>query len=311
MKSLILSVLIFGALVFGTSKLPSEDLPGSSDHPLLGRPEGAVIVGYDVKRFDVVKFPLSIKNSKVKEVKEAEGKVYRIYYKMPGDTSPVAILRTYEKHLQEKGLRTVFKCSPCGRFDAILFSEIMDKAGETKWHSLSPKELSFILMEGNYGDKNLTVGIYTYSLYSLTHTRVRVVEKQPLSLKLEVLKAEDIKAKIAEKGSVSIYGIYFDHDSYTIKPESEETFREIARFLKENPEVKLYVVGHTDNTGSYDYNLELSKKRAEAVVEKLVREYGISANRLRAVGVGPVSPVAPNATEEGRAKNRRVELVLQ
>ena len=125
------------------------------------------------------------------------------------------------------------------------------------------------------------------------------------------ISTQEIKSQISKLGKAVIYGIYFDFGRAEIKPESKPTLREIARFLRENPEIKLYVVGHTDNVGSLEYNMELSLKRAKAVIEALVKDYAIERERLRAFGVGFLAPVASNETEEGKAKNRRVELVKQ
>lgn len=86
---------------------------------------------------------------------------------------------------------------------------------------------------------------------------------------------------------------------------------EIAKLLAANPALKLYVVGHTDNQGGVEGNIKLSQDRAEAVLQSLVRDHGVAAGRLRAYGCGLFSPVASNDSEEGRAKNRRVELVKQ
>lgn len=126
-----------------------------------------------------------------------------------------------------------------------------------------------------------------------------------------VADAKAMLADIQTKGSASVYGIYFDFNKADIKPESEPAIKEIAKLLHENKTLKLYVVGHTDNVGSLDYNLKLSKARADAVVKELVTKYKISPERLKAYGVGSLAPVATNRTEEGRAKNRRVELVEQ
>lgn len=139
---------------------------------------------------------------------------------------------------------------------------------------------------------------------------LNIVEKQ--SMKQEVLAdakqmAQDIKAT----GKVALYGIYFDTDKATIKPESEPTLKEIAKFLKENASMKVYVVGHADSTGDFGHNQKLSQARAQAVVKELNAKYGIAAARLKGHGVGPLSPVASNSTTEGKAKNRRVELVEQ
>ncbi|OGW39683.1 MAG: hypothetical protein A2Y97_13755 [Nitrospirae bacterium RBG_13_39_12] len=108
-----------------------------------------------------------------------------------------------------------------------------------------------------------------------------------------------------------MYGIYFDTGQSVIKPESEAAMSEIAKLLKKEAGMKVNVVGHTDNVGGIDSNMKLSQARADAVVQALVGKYGIGANRLKAYGVGPLAPVASNDTEEGKAKNRRVELVKQ
>jgi outer membrane protein OmpA-like peptidoglycan-associated protein len=137
-----------------------------------------------------------------------------------------------------------------------------------------------------------------------------VVEEGALEQVVEA-NAEAWKNDIRQTGKVALYGIYFDTGKSVVKPESEPTINEIAKLLRDNPTFKLHVVGHTDNVGELDYNLRLSKARADAVVNTLVRNHKIAAERLKAHGVGPLAPVASNQTEEGRAKNRRVELVEQ
>ncbi len=86
---------------------------------------------------------------------------------------------------------------------------------------------------------------------------------------------------------------------------------DIAKLLHERPNLNLFVVGHTDNVGEFDFNLKLSKDRANAVVAALVRDYEVAVSRLSAHGVGPLSPKATNASDAGRGKNRRVELVAR
>ena len=103
--------------------------------------------------------------------------------------------------------------------------------------------------------------------------------------------------------------IYFDFDKSDVKSESDPTLKEISKLLSENPKLNLYVVGHTDNVGDYDYNMKLSQARADAVVKTLVSKYNVNKNRLTSGGVGPLAPVTTNDTEEGKAKNRRVELI--
>ena len=110
-------------------------------------------------------------------------------------------------------------------------------------------------------------------------------------------------------GHIALYGILFDFNKAEIKKKSRATLEEVAKLLESEPNLALHVVGHTDNVGTFSFNMDLSKRRAEAVVSTLINDFGISSNRLTANGVASLAPVATNTTEEGRAKNRRVELV--
>jgi outer membrane protein OmpA-like peptidoglycan-associated protein len=136
-----------------------------------------------------------------------------------------------------------------------------------------------------------------------------VVEVKSMKSSLVSVKAETMAEEISTRGSIALYGIYFDTDRAEVKPESRPTLSEIATLLKQNGKLELIVVGHTDNNGTLDYNLDLSLRRAQAVVAALTSDFGVARNRLEARGVGFLSPVAPNTSEENRAKNRRVQLL--
>jgi outer membrane protein OmpA-like peptidoglycan-associated protein len=116
---------------------------------------------------------------------------------------------------------------------------------------------------------------------------------------------------ISSTGHVAIYGIYFDFNKSDVKPESEPALQEISKLLSGNPNLKVFIVGHTDNVGGVDFNMKLSQLRADAVVKALTSKYKANPQQMKGYGVGQLAPVAPNKTEEGRAKNRRVELVEQ
>lgn len=126
-----------------------------------------------------------------------------------------------------------------------------------------------------------------------------------------VVSADQIRKSIADTGKVVFYGIYFDTDKATLKAESEPTLAEMAKFLKANGGVKVFIVGHTDMQGGLERNQKLSQERAAAVVAALSGRHGIARDRMTADGVGPLAPVAANEAEAGRAKNRRVEMVLR
>ncbi|MBW3469932.1 OmpA family protein [Arthrospiribacter ruber] len=126
-----------------------------------------------------------------------------------------------------------------------------------------------------------------------------------------VLSAEDIAKEMKANGKATFYGIFFDTDKSEIKPESKETLEQMAKYLDANPQVNVFIVGHTDNSGSYEHNLNLSERRAEAVVQNLINTYQIAATRLKGYGVASLAPVSSNSSDEGKSKNRRVEMVLR
>ncbi|HEY3381594.1 MAG TPA: OmpA family protein [Vicinamibacterales bacterium] len=135
-----------------------------------------------------------------------------------------------------------------------------------------------------------------------------IVEKQAMVQEV-IASAELFQSGLKAAGHVEVPGIYFDTGKSELKAESDAAVAEIAKFLTADPALKVFVVGHTDNVSSLDVNTRLSQARADAVVQALVAKHGIAAARLVGRGVGPLAPVASNDAEDGRARNRRVELV--
>ena len=146
---------------------------------------------------------------------------------------------------------------------------------------------------------------------SRANAELYVIEVKPMESDLITVNAASLANDINRTGHASVYGIYFDTGKADVKPESDATLKEVAKLLQGDPKLKLYVVGHTDNVGTLASNMDLSKRRGDAVVKVLATKYEIAAARLSAQGDGPTAPVASNDSEDGRAKNRRVELVKQ
>lgn len=117
----------------------------------------------------------------------------------------------------------------------------------------------------------------------------------------------ELKATLATKCKAAVYGINFDFDKATLRPDSEPTLTQVLRLLKDDPKLAIEIGGHTDNVGKPDYNMKLSDRRAASVREWLVA-HGIAASRLTSRGYGDTQPLVPNSSDENRAKNRRVEL---
>jgi OmpA-OmpF porin, OOP family len=272
-----------------------------------------------------------------------EGEFTRILYVAPKERSTLEILRNYERELQKNGFQTLFKCSreECSRQDGALGwlylyppkRRLLNTPAPTTnptWkrdatESVSFRALSWATDQHFLTVKRTTAGADTYvSVYVAKggykeHMRtfeqpivlLEVVETVPMENKMVTVDAAAMAKEVTATGHIALYGILFDTDKTDIKPGSVATLDEIAKFLKADPKVVVYIVGHTDNVGGFEHNMTLSQRRAEAVVKELTTKYGIPAARLKAVGTGPVLPVASNETEDGRAKNRRVELVKQ
>ena len=141
----------------------------------------------------------------------------------------------------------------------------------------------------------------------IQHKIVRVASME----QTVAVSADQIRKSITDTGKMVFYGIYFDTDKATLKAESEPTLVEMAKYLKANAQAKVFIVGHTDMQGGVERNQRLSQERAAAVVAALAGKHGIAKDRLTPDGVGPLAPVAANDSDAGRAKNRRVEMVLR
>jgi outer membrane protein OmpA-like peptidoglycan-associated protein len=138
---------------------------------------------------------------------------------------------------------------------------------------------------------------------------IEIVEPKAMPTGQVTVDAKAIGAGLQAEGRIALYGILFDTRSAVVKPESMPTLEEVAKLLKTQPTLRLLVVGHTDNVGTFEFNMDLSQRRAASVVQILTSKLGIDPKRLMPVGVSFASPVATNRTEEGRSKNRRVQLV--
>jgi OOP family OmpA-OmpF porin len=250
-----------------------QDVKGGQDHPLISRMPGFYLDSYDVKDFD--SYPSAYVQGKDSRW---EGKLTKLGYYRKEGTKPVSMLqivRNYDASIKKTGGKILYSG------DRAMAAKI-EKNG-----ALTYVEVSAFNDGRNY--------------------ELVIVETKPMEQEV-VADAAALKKGIAATGKVAVYGIYFDTAKSDIKPESNPALDEITKLLKQNPRLNIYVVGHTDGAGVLESNLKLSAGRADAVVKALISR-GINASRLKPAGVGPYSPVESNKTEEGKAKNRRVELV--
>jgi OOP family OmpA-OmpF porin len=323
MKTLkVFVIAIACSLLFGTENLMGQDSSGSSDHVLVSRYSGSVIDGFEIQDFNEFVLPVGpatrdADGNRIPSEKEVlEGKISRILYLGPDGRSTLEIFRNYQSALEEAGFEFLFTCSgkECGTlFHWLRYKQDVITNTKTSGRAFdSPTDLRYLAAKKTVAGANTYVAlmvaidnIWTKEPVSL----LEIVEMEAMDEGMVVVDADAMLEGIEATGHISLYGIYFDTDSATITAESSSTLEEIKTFLNSSPDLKLVVVGHTDTQGGFDHNMDLSQRRAAGVVDALVNTYGVSPDRLRSAGVGYLSPVDSNEASDGRAKNRRVELV--
>lgn len=269
--------ILLGILCFALPiNAQQKDDKNCADHPLFTRMPDSWIHTCNEKEFDAYAFKIS-----KEKTESVEGHLWQIRY------YPQAAAKSKPSELQI--LRN--------------FENAVKKLGGTSLYSEKTRE-TFRLTKGG---KEIWVEVWAEftGKYGLT-----IVQKEAMAQDI-VANADAFLNDLKSTGHAAVYGIYFDTGKSDIKPESAQAIGEVAKLLKNAADLKLYVVGHTDNVGGLEANMKLSQSRADAVTQALIRDHGISASRLKAYGDGPYAPVSTNDTEEGKAMNRRVELVKQ
>lgn len=273
-------MIVAVAVVFAV--LPAygqQDTAGSKDYPGITRMPGYYIYEYTDTQFDSVNMPVK-QGAQEKEV-AVEGHVLKIHYYLKDGaaaTSMLQVVRNYQNAARASG------------------GQVVDDKVGGNWRSTTLR----------LSKNNMEVWVLLYARDD--NHELTVVEKQAMQQDV-VVDADALARDLNETGKVAIYGIYFDTGKSELKPESGPAIEAIAKLLKDAPRLKVFVVGHTDVVGDPTMNVKLSQARAQSVVSALVTKHAIAGARLIPFGNGPYAPVGSNKTEEGRAKNRRVELV--
>jgi len=255
----------------------AQDIEGSKDHPLFTRLPDYYIDQYEENEFDAYDGFVDSNGG----YKMVEGRKFHINYHFKEGTkylSDAHIKGNYREAFKKIGGVVHYE-------DSYNVYMSLDKGGKVTWVKVHP---------WNGGQ-----GIELY-----------IVEEKAMT-QYVVADADALAKEISLTGKVAIYGILFDTGKAVVKPDSKPALEEIAKLLREEPGLEIYVVGHTDSVGGFGSNMNLSMARAEAVVEVLAKQYGIDSARMKAHGVGPLVPASTNRSEDGRTANRRVELVEQ
>ena len=269
---IVVAMLLSAAPVFA-----QEDAEGAADHPVLARLAGYYLSEAESQEFASYDFTVG------EDTKAIEGRYWRLtYWLEDGASNPgaLAISRNYANALVAKKGRNVYEEVDAGGGTATASMPLGD--GRTLWVEMS-----------------ISNGGETYTL--------TVVEEAAMAQQIEVTAAW-LAEQLAATGSVALEGITFDTAKAAIKPGSKAVLDQVGALLRTDAALILEIQGHTDNVGAPTANLTLSQQRADAVKAYLVDNYAIAAARLTTAGFGDTRPVADNGTDEGRAKNRRVEL---
>jgi outer membrane protein OmpA-like peptidoglycan-associated protein len=255
-----------------------------------------------------------------------QGRVWRLTYRVPKNRSTLEIIRSYETAFMKAGFTALYHCrgeecagplptaAPPGarsrsRHAGALSDLIMQRAKFNVSGSVY-KEQQYLAARLERAEGDVYASVMALDI-NTPYARVDIVEVKPMQGNLVIVNAAAMASELATRGSVALYGIYFDVDKAEVKPESRPALAEIAALLKQNTTLELIVVGHTDKNGTLEYNLDLSLRRATAVVAALASRFGVDRKRLDPRGVGFLAPVAPNSSESDRAKNRRVQLLAR
>lgn len=314
--------LLTGLFLITTLISYGQDAKGSKDHYLIGRYPGSEIKFYYSKAYNELKLPIAINNGEVTKALDAKGKHTSILYAGPEGRSTLEIYRNYEQRIKDEGGEILFSCSGkngkdgCDNYNEYYSLKFFRNVYQSRRNNTDQytyveggsDDQAFIVAKIEKEDRTLyiEIGVAGQFLGHPSSIQLEVIEEK----KMEdgMLTVDKIKQALDTKGKVSLYGIYFDTGSANIKPSSHKELNLVIEYLQKNPAVKLYVVGHTDDTGDLESNKKLSKERAKAVKTYLTNK-GIGADRLLSGGAGPLAPVASNENEDGKKLNRRVELV--
>ncbi len=290
----------------------------AKDHPMISRYEGSAILAYQQSEYD--EFRLLAKKANASggleknlgATQAVEGKVTRITYQAPPERTTLEVFRNYEEELKRHGFKELFRCTnaQCGG------RKFNHAVANYSYFGEDYKDQRYLAAKLSRSQGDVYIAVYAAMHHSgakADNNRVRVqldvIEAKSMDTGMVKIDPKQLARDIESEGHVAIYAIYFGTDSAKLKPESNAALSAIARMLEQQPKRKILVVGHTDNQGGLKRNMDLSKRRAQAVVKALVDKYGVSPKRLTSGGVGYLAPVASNGSEAGRAKNRRVELV--
>jgi outer membrane protein OmpA-like peptidoglycan-associated protein len=276
---------------------------------------------YTLPTGKITGFDSHTNEAEIETKQDLEGRLTQLLYTVPKGPSSAEVFRSYKEYLASAGYRVLYEAKGPGFGSSQgSFFESMGPGGQIVGYSADQSRYLAAVKED--GAAKTYIALYIVE-YDDGYNPELKVEKGQVVVRLDAVQTGELKngmvavsaAEIAKRldsaGQVILSGILFDFNKAQLKPDSRAALDQIAAFLKSDPARKIYLVGHTDNVGGFDFNMQLSQARADAVVADLITTYGINPARLKGYGAGLLAPIASNVSDDGRAKNRRVELIQQ
>lgn len=314
------------ALSLTASAAELRDIPGASDSPVVSRYQGSILDGAGGEPLGFTRVVDLEKGKPV--LRQVEGRISNRFYFGPKGASALEVFRNYRQALEAAGFQIVYACEEpqCvkdkvqplvqdlprqakGVGNNVMASSMFNNGYQPGFNLVSARKVA-----GN-GHVYVQVAMSVDSGSGRTAGRVQqliqVVEPATAQTGKVTVDAKAIGDTLKRDGKIALYGVHFDTNKAVLRPDSDEQLKQMAQALKAAGEAKVFIVGHTDNQGDFDANMTLSQRRAQAVADALATRFGIAASRMTARGVANMAPVTSNDSEDSRARNRRVELVLR
>jgi hypothetical protein len=325
-RALFIGPILISLMLLLSRSVHAEDAPGAKDHPLVTRYPGQTLAWQEIINFRPFRVPVGVVTGyrRIDEWESTEGRVTRSHYVLRGEArSWDEVFLNYRQAFEAAGFEMLASGSSDTRagpevggrqwLDVYLAENGVDSGGEigtiAAGSASQGGQGAFIARKDRAAGLVHVVVVVEQHASDYVGALIDIIEAKPAETGLVSVNPEAMGRDLEEKGRVVLDGLVFEFDRAVLSEESRPALQAIADYLRAHPQLAFFVVGHTDDVGSLDYNLKLSHDRAESVIAALAREYGIAAQRLQAHGSGPLNPVFSNASDAGRARNRRVELV--
>jgi len=334
-------LLIIFSLQLSAQDSICPDVDGAIEHSVVKKYNNSCIIGYKESKFDAVRLPTATQIAgKETESITVEGKVIDMLFGIE-NTSRATVLevqRNYEQALINSGMKVLFSCrnkNECFKYGNGNFFHNYPSLGDVDHlstfenqklkyfrfalsghHKNTDADEAYFIAQGQKLNTKYTIALlirYNRSSWKGLTDNIfvfaKIIEEEVMDDNQVTF--ESIDEKIKNEGKEVFDNIHFDFGSDNLTQDSYVIIEQISIYLNGNPNQKYFIVGHTDNVGSLASNLTLSQSRATAVVDALIQKYQVNPSQISAHGLAQLSPRAANTTEEGRALNRRVEVVLE